>query len=130
MNTSAWRYYSRFFRGSYGVLFLTVALSVGQSLLVLPIAWLVRYAFDEIIPAGNGYRLLLAGAAVLALTVLNSGTALWTRYTAHKATQAAIRKLREELLDRCFAFSRSFYSEADLGRLHTNIVHDTDRLTP
>jgi ATP-binding cassette subfamily B protein len=128
MNLSAWQYYIKFYRGSYRTLLLSVIISAGQCLLVLPIAFLVRYAFDKIIPAGDIRLLVLAGIAILLLNLANSGITLLTRYLTLRTTKIAIRVLRDELLNRCYNFSRSYYSETDRSKLHAIIVGDTQRL--
>ena len=43
-------------------------------------------------------------------------------------TKIAIRRLREALLEWCYARSRTYYGDADLGQLHTRIVQDTERV--
>ena len=128
MNISAWRYYIGFYRGHWRTLLVSTAAAAGQSLLVSLIAILVRHIFDDVIPSGDVAVLMLAGAAILLLSIADSGLALWTRYLTLKTTKHAIRRLRTELLHRCYALSRSFYSEADRGRLHASIVQDTERI--
>jgi ABC-type bacteriocin/lantibiotic exporter with double-glycine peptidase domain len=128
MNLSAWRFYITFYRGTLRGLLLSVVLSAVQSLFVLPVAFLVRYAFDRVIPGGDYRSLIVLGIAIFLLNLASNGTTLWTRYLSLRNTKLAIRKLREEILARCFAYSRSFYSEADLGKLHASIVQDTQRL--
>lgn len=128
MNLSAWKYYFKFYRGSFRTLLFSIIISSGQCLLVLLITFLVRYAFDATIPAGDLQMLVLAGLAILLLNLANSGISLWTRYLTLKTTKLAILRLRNELLTRCYAFSRSYYSETDRSKLHASIVQDTERL--
>ena len=105
MNIPAWRYYSRFYKGSYRMLALSIGISIGLSLIVLPIAYLVRYVFDEVIPAGDIRLLVLAGVAVFVLSLVNSGLTLWTQYVTLKITKGAIQRFRDELLKRVFTSS-------------------------
>lgn len=128
MNLSAWQYYFKFYRGSLRTLLFSVIVSSGQCLLVLLITFLVRYAFDTTIPAGDLQMLVLVGLGILFLNLANSGISLWTRYLTLKSTKLATLRLRNELLTRCYTFSRSYYSEADQGKLHASIVQDTERL--
>jgi ATP-binding cassette subfamily B protein len=128
MNLSAWQYYIKFYRGSYRTLLLSVIISAVQCLLVLPIAFLVRYTFDKVIPARDLRLLVLVGVAILLLNFANSGISLLTRYLTLKTTKVAIQRLRDELLNKCYAFSRAYYCEADLSKLHASIVQDTERL--
>ena len=110
------------------MLALSIGISIGLSLIVLPIAYLVRYVFDEVIPAGDIRLLVLAGVAVIVLSHVNSGLTLWTQYVTLKITKGAIQRFRDELLKRVFTFSRAYYSETDRKKLHANIVQDTHRL--
>jgi ABC-type bacteriocin/lantibiotic exporter with double-glycine peptidase domain len=128
LNIPAWRYYAKFYQGSHGVLLLTILISVAQSLFVLPIAFLVRYVFDKVLPAGNVYLLLFIGLAILLLNLTNDGIILLTRYITLRITKLAIRGFREELLKKAYAFSRAYYTEADMSKLHASIVQDTERL--
>jgi ATP-binding cassette subfamily B protein len=128
MNAPAWRYYISFFRGSYGRLFLSIISSVVQSPIILAITWLVRYAFDGIIPAGDVRGLLLVGAVMLLATLANSGLTIWSRNVTLRSIRSTLFEFRAELVNRCFSFSRSYYSEADLSDLHVSIVYDTERL--
>lgn len=128
MNASAWRYYLTFFRGSYGRLFLSMISSVVQSPIILAITWLIRYAFDEIIPDGDVSMLLLVGAGMLLATLANSGLTIWSRSVAFRVIRSAIFELRDQLVNRCFSFSRAYYNEADLSELHVSVVYDTERL--
>lgn len=128
MNRKAWRYYLQFYRESYHKLILTIIISILQSLIVLPIAFLVRYAFDQVIPKGATAGLISVGLIMLGLIILNSTLTLLTRYLSLNQTKMVIRDIREELLVRCYSFSRSFYGKADLAKLHASIVQDTQRL--
>ncbi|MBN1271361.1 MAG: ABC transporter ATP-binding protein [Candidatus Aminicenantes bacterium] len=128
MNLDAWKYYISLYRGQSSRLIFTIILSVGQSFLVLPIAFFVRHAFDEAIPEGNVKLLLFIGGGILLLNLANQGLVLWTRALTLKTNKKAVRKLREKLLIRCYAFPRSYYSNIDRSRLQTAIVQDTERL--
>lgn len=128
MNRSAWQYYLQFYRGSYRVLFLSILAAISQSLIVLPIALLVRSAWDTVIPSGNWVLVALAATTILLLGFVNSGIALGAQYLTLKTTKLVIQRLREQLLIRCYALPRSYYSQADRARLHASIVQDTERL--
>ena len=128
MKRSAWGYYFRFYRGALRPLLWCVALSVGQSLYVLPVTLLIRFAFDRVIPARDIGRLLMVGGAILLLNLAANAITLWTRHLTLKTTKTAIFALRNDLLARCLCLSRSFYANADRSRLHTIIVQDTERV--
>jgi ABC-type multidrug transport system fused ATPase/permease subunit len=128
VRVAAWTYYASFYQGSWGSLALSASVSVIQSLLVLPIALVVRYALDTAIPAGDTLHLGLAGGALLLLYLANSGATIWTRRVTLEATQSAVKRFRGALLDKWHSLPRSCYSEADRSKLHASIVQDTHRL--
>ena len=124
----AWSYYYGFFRGKTGRLLLSVAVAIAQSLLVLPLIFLVRQAFDRVIPAGDFRGLGLIGFGLLLLNLSNSAITLWTRRMILATVKSAIARLRQDLLDRCYSFSRAFYNQADLSGLQSTLVQDSERL--
>lgn len=128
MNLSAWRHLSLYYRGAFARLTAIVVVSVGQALLVVPITWLVRYAFDTVIPSGAVSLLVIVGLVSLALNVANSAVTLWTRHMTLTITKSAIAEYRLELLNRLYHLSRAYFDRADLGKLQTNLVQDTERL--
>src|SRR5258708_6638575 len=66
----AWRHYIRFYRQFYLMLILCAVASAGQSFILLPIALLIRRAFDDAIPAKNFYLLAVIGIVPM-LLILN-----------------------------------------------------------
>ncbi len=128
MNSAAWRHYSGFYRGSYQSLLAAIVLSVIQALFVLPMTWLIRYAFDRVLPSGDFQMLLSVALALVVLSVAGIGLTLWTRSRILKITKSAVSNFRRELLDRCYELPRSFYDLRDSDDLHTAIVQDTERV--
>ena len=128
MNKAAWKYYISFYKGLHRNLLLSIVLSLSQLLLVMPVAFLVRRTFDQIIPSGDAGRLILVGMSTLLLVLLNSGIALWTRWLSLRTTKLVIRNLRDDLLTKSYSYSRSYYNNADIGKLHAGIVQDTERV--
>ncbi len=125
---SAWRYYAGCYRGHRVPMAAAILASLAQSVLALPMVYLVQYAFDTIIPSHDRAKLILAGAAILGLTLLSGGIALWVRYTALKSTKIVIRDIRADLLLRLLGLSRSYYTGTDRSLLHASIVQDTERV--
>ncbi|OAD18710.1 hypothetical protein THIOM_005689, partial [Candidatus Thiomargarita nelsonii] len=66
-NIPAWRHYIKYYQDAYRLLFLSIIVSIGQSLLVVPLALLVGYAIDEVIPARDFYLLALIGGVLFLL---------------------------------------------------------------
>ena len=75
-----WRTFSRLIEGSRHIALWSLGLSVAQSLALVPIALLVRNAFDEAIPSEDSGQLILLGAGILGLYVLSLALGLLGRY--------------------------------------------------
>lgn len=128
MNRQAWRYYVGFYRGMGLRLTLSVLLAAGQAVFLLPLAFLVRLAFDTLIPNHEFGELIAVGAGILLITLLNNGANVLARYLTLDATKQAVVRLRGEVLDKCYILSRHYHSRADRSVLHSEIVHDTERV--
>ena len=128
MNVPAWRYYLQFYRGRARRLLPTIAVSVGQAFIALPIALLIQRAFDELIPAGRYPDIVIAGVAVILLYIVDAGATLWTRHVILGVTKQVIRHFRDEVLKKLYQLPRSWYSQANRARLQTVMVQDTERL--
>lgn len=128
MNSRAWRHYVSYYRGAELRLARDIVLAASQALLVLPIALIVRYTFDALLPARALGLLILAGLGILALSLVNNGITLWLRHDTLDVTKRAIAALRLELLDRCYARSRHFLTHTESSHLHSLLVYDTERV--
>ena len=108
MNLPAWRYYISFYKGLYRSLFFSILVSAGQPLIVVSIALLIRYAFDDVIPARHFQLLAVIGVSIVILHLLNGGLAIWTRRAIGEVVRAANQKLRDKVLkkfSRCISLS-------------------------
>lgn len=123
-----WRAFSRLIEGSPHIAAWGLALSVAQAMALVPIALLVRDAFDGAIPAGESGRLIAIAGAILALYLLSLGLGLLSRYVVLRVTKPAIARVRSQLIDHVVWMPSSFYDSTDSGRLHSLIVQDTERL--
>lgn len=128
MILAAWKHYASYFRGMELRLGASVVLAAGQALLVLPLAFLVRYAFDTLIPAREFWLLVAAGGGIFLVTLLNNGTTLWVRHTTLDVTKRAIAAMRVELFDKAYVLSRHFHTNANRSELHTLFVQLTERV--
>jgi ATP-binding cassette subfamily B protein len=123
-----WRAFGRWFGGLRRVIALSVALAVAQSVLLVPVALVIRHIFDDTIPAGDSGELVLLGGVMLVLYVSSAALMLWTRWLAVRATKAAVVRLRRELLDRLYARPSTWFDRRDVGTLQSTIVQDSERL--
>src|SRR3954452_19605575 len=106
-------------RGSRRLIWVSVALAVLQSALLVPVALLVRYAFDTLIPADRTGRLVLPGVAALALYLASAGVGVWTRYLVLGVTKRAVTDLRAQLFDRLHVLPRSWFDARDHATVHS-----------
>jgi ATP-binding cassette, subfamily B, bacterial len=128
LRLAAWRSFVRLLQGSHRLIAHSLAIAVGQSLLLIPIAFLVRRAFDVTIPAGDNEELVVMGAAILGLFMASLGLGLVTRRLALRATRDSVARLRTELTEKVLLAPRAYFDRTDLGTLHATIVQDTERL--
>jgi ABC-type multidrug transport system fused ATPase/permease subunit len=125
---SAWRFFGSQFRRSGRLVAWSVVAALAQSLLLVPIALLVRHAFDHDLRAGTGGDLVLTAAAILALVLGTAALGLTTRYLALRTTKDAIARLRAALLTRLCAMPRETLDRRDAGTLQAIVVQDSERL--
>jgi ABC-type bacteriocin/lantibiotic exporter with double-glycine peptidase domain len=123
-----WSAFSRLIAGSRRLAGWSLGLSVATSAALIPIALLVRTAFDQAIPDGDSGELILLGAGILALYVLSLALGLLGRYVVLKVTKPAVARVRDELIEHVIWLPSSYYDSTDSGRLHSLIVQDTERL--
>jgi ABC-type bacteriocin/lantibiotic exporter with double-glycine peptidase domain len=128
MNLNAWRHYRTFYRGMERRLGASVLLATSQALFLLPLAFLLRYAFDTLLPAQDLRGLILVGVGILVVTLLNNATNVLARYLTLDVTKRAIASMRVELLDKVYSLSRHYYTHADRSRIHSELVIDTERV--
>src|SRR4051795_7820665 len=84
-----WHSLVRLFQGSHRLVFASLGISILQSLLLVPIAFLVRRAFDVSIPDGDTQGVILIGVAILVLFAASMGLGLLTKLLALRATTQA-----------------------------------------
>ena len=103
-------------------------LSILQSLALIPIALLVREAFDEAIPGGDKRQLLLLALAILVLYTAALAIGLAGRYAVLRVTKPAVARVRSDLMEHVIWLPASFHDSTDGARLHSLVVQDTERL--
>ena len=128
LDIDSWRYLGRYYQPRWPALLACALLASSQSLMVLPILWLVRHAFDTAIPAGDVILLGWIGLGLLLARAANSGLGLLTRWLTLRLVKDAVSRLRQDLLARLYGLSHAFHRLADADRLHTRLVQDTERI--
>jgi ATP-binding cassette, subfamily B, bacterial len=123
-----WRAYVRLFDESWRLLAITVTLAVAQSLLLVPIAWLVQRAFDNQIPHHRAEAVAVTGGVILVLTVTSAALGLLTRSVSLTVNKRAVARLRTMLTERLYAMSRAELDRSSAGELQSIVVQDSERV--
>src|SRR5690242_10901554 len=89
-----WRLYLRLFDGTRRLLGVTVALSVLQALVLIPIALLLRRVFDEQLPDHRAGAVAASAGLIMLLYAASAGLGLWTRCISLKVNKSAVARLR------------------------------------
>jgi ABC-type bacteriocin/lantibiotic exporter with double-glycine peptidase domain len=118
----------RLLDGSRRTLAGVMLLSLAQAVAVAPTGYLVGYAFNTLIPQQRIGALFVTAGVLLALYLLGSGLGLWTRFVVLDAVKEGVTTLRTDLLARIYALPRAYFDRADLGRLHSIVVQDSERV--
>ncbi len=124
----AWAYYWRLYHDRYGSLFAAVIAAIAQSLALLPLPIMVSYLIDRAVAARSIKLVLLAATGACSSLIAFAIFAFLTRRFAHRANSSAVYRLRTDLVSQIFRLSRSFFGAADHGRLHANVVQDSERV--
>ncbi|MFL5887272.1 MAG: ABC transporter ATP-binding protein [Thermoleophilaceae bacterium] len=118
----------RLFSGARGTVILTLAVSIVQAALLVPVALLIKHVFDTQLPHGDRGGVVVSGLAILGLYLLTAALGLFTRWSVLRVTKAAITRLRGDLLQQIYALPRAYFDRESLGKLHSTIVQDSERL--
>lgn len=124
-NPFLWREYLANFRPHVATLAGITLASVILSLSYLPLAAILRRIFDEILPARDRSALWVAVGLLIALQLGTLVLGYWIRTAALRVNQAVLARLRTEGLKALYRLPRSFFTSADLERLHLTLVHET-----
>ncbi len=123
-----WKSYLELYKRQYGNFLLSVVLSIIQSLVIIPIALLIRTIFDDSIPEKDFNKLALLCFIISLLYILNGIITLWTRSISLKTTKKIIRIIRNEITEKIYKLPRQYFTGIDRLKLHSSIVQDTYRI--
>jgi ATP-binding cassette subfamily B protein len=119
--------FTRYYRRHARSLAIYTLLATLQSLLVLPLLWQVRLAFDTAIPQARVGLLVALGGGIALVRALQSVVAVALRNYVLGIIKSAVGALRVELLDRLQLLSHPHLARVDRDQLHTRIVQDSER---
>jgi ABC-type bacteriocin/lantibiotic exporter with double-glycine peptidase domain len=108
---------------------LAVLAGIAQSIVLIPIVFLVGYSFDVLIPAGDLTALLLVGGLMIALYLASGALLLWSRRAALITTQHMVERLRLELVRKVQRLPRERIVSDEAAHIHSLLVHDTERVS-
>jgi ATP-binding cassette subfamily B protein len=128
LDQRALAFFAGYYRGRMGRVVLFTLLASAQSLLLLPVLQLVRDAFDRAIPSGDVRGLTWIGVQIVLLRALGSVIGLILRSSMLKTIKGAVTELRHDLLTRLYSLSSTYFGHADLDRMQTRIVQDSERI--
>ncbi len=128
MNWPAFKRYASLYRPSRSRLIGGIVLSLLNALTLIPIPILVGEAIDQAIPAKDVNRLLMIGLTILALTLVGAALSLWGGYVTASVVRDAIKRLRQDAVEKLFLVSRRFVTSQEPSVLHDQIVQESGRI--
>jgi ABC-type bacteriocin/lantibiotic exporter with double-glycine peptidase domain len=99
-----------------------------QAALLLPITLLVHDIFAVQIPASNSRAVLLSGLGILGLYAASAVLSLGARRLILVALFDSVAALRVQVFTRLHDLPLSWHEQQDVGRLHSTLVLDGERL--
>lgn len=101
---------------------------VVQSLAVLPVPLILRYAVDDAIPNKSTARLLAAAGGIVGLNLLTRVAAVASQHWVQRATKHATSKLRERVGGRVFRTDFAYLGDLDGALIHERMIGDPGRI--
>lgn len=127
-NLRALRWFLSYFRPRLGRLLVFCAGATLNASLALPVLWLIRQAFDHVIPAGDVGQLAWIGAGIIGLRLVGSLLSIGLRSHLLHTIKGAVSAIRADLVAHLYGRSRAYFSRSDTTVLQTRIVQDTERV--
>ena len=107
---------------------VAAALAMAQSLVLVPIALLIREMVDEAIPQDQTGQILQIACALVALYSVGTGVSYLARRIASRQANRQIARLRGELFEKVYALPRAWHDRHDPGEILAVVVNDCDRV--
>jgi len=120
--------YLRLYRGSSHLVAMAILGGIAQSMVLIPIIFLVGYSFDTLIPARDLSALLVIGVLMVVLYLVSGGLLLWSRRAALKTTQHMVERLRGDLVRKVQRLPRERIVSDEAAHIHSLFVHDSERV--
>lgn len=107
---------------------LSIFLSVIQSISLLPTGLIIKYLFDHVHDKSDSKLLFWGVLGSFLLILCNTMIVLYNKHISLTLIKSFICDLREKLLHKLIFLNATFYVNEDLEKIHSQIVHDTERL--
>lgn len=105
-----------------------LAISLANSTLALPVAALLRRAFDHSIPSQQVQELAWIGLALLGLRTISTLAVLLTQHINLAVTRNFTASLRRELLDKIFRLPHAYFISSPYGKVQDILVNSSERV--
>jgi ATP-binding cassette, subfamily B, bacterial len=106
----------------------TIALSIVQAALLLPIPLLLGKAIDGALPDEDTGQMVLIAAVMAGLSVVSVIASICARIIVLRVTMEVARRLRHDVAARLLELPRSHYDTSTATDLHDTVVNDTHRV--
>lgn len=120
-------FFAHYYRNCASSLLYYVFWASLQSLLALPLLFLIRYFFDNAIPQGRINTMIEIGIGVVLLRIIYSIMNLKLRAYILKMIKQAVTDLRKDLIKKLYNLQQSYFSHTDLDIVHAHLVIDSER---
>jgi ABC-type multidrug transport system fused ATPase/permease subunit len=120
--------YLEMFRPHAWKMLAGVLLSAAQGSILLPVPLRFRSILDDCLPQHDMHGLALAGLFIVLLYLANLALQVSSKYLVLRVTKDVVMKLRADTVNKLQQLSISFYDSEDLGRLHSQIIQDSEKV--
>ena len=107
---------------------LATVLAAGQTVLIIPVALLIKRVFDHQIPAHDSGGIAVTGVLILALYLGSAALAVLSHGLATRTIKQTTAALRRRLLEQLYLLPRSWHDSHSTAHVHSLIVQDTERV--
>lgn len=111
-----------------GRLLAGLAIATVQSALTVPVAWLLKKAFDQAIPARDLQQLVLLGVGLWLLRLVSFVLGLVSNRINLVVTRRVSVQLRNDVLDKVLSLPRSYFVQQQTSNSKEVLTTETERV--
>ncbi len=124
----SWQYYLGQFRPDRVKLAISVVLAIFQSVLYLPIIFLIKEILNENLASQTLSRLITVALLIFGLITISFLFQIGQRYLVLHVIKRNTQKVRNDLFIRYYDFAKRFTDQHDSSYLHTVLIQDLNRM--